>query len=95
MTHHSWQHGYAIAATTSPERWGPTAMAVVVFAIAASCASLVVWQLDRQDIEAERARASDMTGDHANALQAQMEHSLSATSALAVCAASNALPTKR
>ena len=58
-------------------------MAVVVFAIASSCAALIVWRLDRHDIETDRARASDMAGDHAHALQAQIEHSLSATSALA------------
>ena len=65
-------------------RWAtPSTLAVAVFAFAASCAALVAWRLDRADVASERARALDMAGDHAHALQEQIEHSLSATSALA------------
>ncbi|HEX5629917.1 MAG TPA: hypothetical protein VFX72_10110, partial [Usitatibacteraceae bacterium] len=64
-------------------RASPAIAAAVVFAIAATLASLLAWRLDRNDVESERSRALDMAGDHAHALREQIEHSLSATSALA------------
>ena len=64
-------------------RASPAVAAALVFAIAATFASLLAWRLDRNDVESERSRALDMAGDHAHALREQIEHSLSATSALA------------
>lgn len=61
----------------------PTAVAAAVFAIAALFSALLAWRLDRADIDSEKARAMDMAGDHAHALKERIEHSLSASSALA------------
>jgi len=54
-----------------------------VFAIALLCSALAAWRLDAHQVEESRARTLDMAGDHAHALQAAIEHNLSATFALA------------
>ena len=54
-----------------------------VFAAALLCCALLAWRLDRHQVEENRARTLDMAGDHAHALQAVVEHNLSATFALA------------
>ncbi|MBX3714753.1 MAG: EAL domain-containing protein [Burkholderiales bacterium] len=53
------------------------------FAAALLCSALVAWRLDLHQAEENRARTLDMAGDHAHALQAGIEHNLSATFALA------------
>lgn len=64
-------------------QWSPTTLAIAAFAVTVTCATLVALRLDAIDVESERVRTLDMTGDHAHALQEQVERSLSATSALA------------
>jgi len=61
----------------------PVLYSAAVFVTAASVSAAIAWRLDRADTESRRVSAVDMAGDHAHALQTQIEHSLSATSALA------------
>lgn len=70
------------AASGSAETKRPLLVAGA-FAGALLCSALVAWRLDLHQAEESRARTLDMAGDHAHALQAGIEHNLSATFALA------------
>ena len=61
----------------------PLLGALVVFLLAAVAAASVVWRLDEHTRQEARARATNAVDDHADALQRAIEHSLSATYALA------------
>lgn len=56
---------------------------IVVFLTAILVSTIIVWRLEQNRHRLERARISDVAGDHAHALQATIERSLSATYALA------------
>lgn len=55
---------------------------LVVFVLAALCAGLVVWALERQERAQQRTQVADLAGDHVQALQRAIELSLSANNAL-------------
>ncbi|NJM12318.1 MAG: EAL domain-containing protein [Synechococcaceae cyanobacterium SM1_2_3] len=59
------------------------AVAMMIFLIAAATASAVIWRSEQNRIQIERARISDLAGDHAQAIQRHLERALSATYALA------------
>ena len=61
----------------------PFAIAMMIFLIAAVTASVVIWRSEQNRIQIERARISDLAGDHAQAIQRHIERALSATYALA------------
>ena len=61
----------------------PFAVAMMIFLIAATTASAVIWRSEQNRIQIERARISDLAGDHAQAIQRHIERALSATYALA------------
>ena len=61
----------------------PHRAAAVVFLLSAVVGSLLAWRLEDYRLQRERARVSDIAGEHAHAIQDNIERSLSATYALA------------
>lgn len=61
----------------------PLLIAVIVFLASALVSAFVVRQLESHRLDEERARVADLAGDHAQALQRNLERTLSATYALA------------
>ncbi|MDP2132088.1 MAG: CHASE domain-containing protein, partial [Sulfuritalea sp.] len=61
----------------------PMTVATGAFLIAAVASGVLVGQSDQQREQAQRAQITDMVHDHARAIQRGIEHSLSATYALA------------
>ena len=61
----------------------PMAVATGVFLVAAVASGTLVVQSEQQREQAQRAQVTDMVHDHARAIQRGIEHSLSATYALA------------
>jgi PAS domain S-box-containing protein len=55
---------------------------LVVFLLAAVLAGSLVWRLEQYRLEQSRARVADTAGDHAYALQRNIEHGLSAAQVL-------------
>ncbi len=66
-----------------PQRAGQWLVAACVFVLALGLASIYIRDAERKAQVDERARASDLTADHAQALQRDIERALSATYALA------------
>ncbi|MBV7431167.1 MULTISPECIES: EAL domain-containing protein [unclassified Acidovorax] len=60
----------------------PLAGSLVVFVLAAACAGVVVWALERQERAQHRTQVTDMAGDHVQALQRAIELALSANNTL-------------
>nr|WP_237707303.1 EAL domain-containing protein [Acidovorax sp. NO-1] len=67
---------------TPPNPRTPVAGPLLVFVLAALCAGLVVWALERQERAQQRTQVADLAGDHVQALQRAIELSLSANNAL-------------
>src|SRR3990167_1855697 len=60
----------------------PVTGPLVVFVLAALCAGVMVWALERQEHAQQRTQVADMAGDHVQALQRAIELALSANNAL-------------
>ena len=60
----------------------PIAVALLVFAVAAMASAALIWKLEQRGLSAERTRIAALASDHANTIQATIEHALSATYAL-------------
>jgi PAS domain S-box-containing protein len=56
---------------------------IVILLAAVLVSSVIIWRSEQNRLQIERARIADLAGDHAHALQATIERSLSATYALA------------
>lgn len=69
--------------TTGLHQGRPLLLVAAVFLVAVTVAGLLVWQLEQQRLTNERARLRNLAGDHANAIQRNVERALSATYALA------------
>jgi len=61
----------------------PLVAAVTILAVALICSVTLIRYSEQRRFELERARVSDIAGDHAHALQAGIERTLSATVSLA------------
>ena len=61
----------------------PLLLASLVFLLASTAATTFVWNLQQRFLREERVRVAALAGDHAYALQRNIEHALSATYALA------------
>ena len=61
----------------------PLIVAFIVFLIAAVAAGLIVRQSEQQRLQEQRTRLADQAGNHAHAIQRNIERALSATYALA------------
>jgi diguanylate cyclase (GGDEF)-like protein/PAS domain S-box-containing protein len=61
----------------------PSVVFLVVFIIAALASSVLVWTLEQQRYQEERARTADVAHYHAQALQRMLERNLSANYAMA------------
>lgn len=61
----------------------PIVAAITIFVVALLCSVTLIRRLEQRRFELERARVSDIAGDHAHALQAGIERSLTATYSLA------------
>jgi len=60
----------------------PLIVAIVVFLLAAVAAASLIWRLERDELQEQRALASNQVIEHAHALQRGIERALSATYAL-------------
>jgi sensor domain CHASE-containing protein len=69
-----------ISAWRSPP---PYLAAAIVFILAAIVAVTIVWRSEQNRLQLERARVSDVAGDYAHTIQANIERALSATYSLA------------
>ena len=67
----------------TPPGPGSRLAVVTVFVLAAIVSAALVWRSEMDRVQTERARASDIAGDHAHALQKNIERALSATYSLA------------
>lgn len=61
----------------------PLVTATLVFLISAVIASAVIWHFEKARIKYERARISDLAGEHTHAIQLDVESALSAAVTLA------------
>ena len=69
-------------ASASPRFQSPLKGSLVVFFLAAACAGVVIWAIERQERAQQQTQVADMAGDHAQALQRAIELALSANNAL-------------
>lgn len=61
----------------------PNVAAITIFIFSMVCSATLIWQSEQRRFELEQARVSDIAGDHAHALQAGIERTLTATYSLA------------
>jgi PAS domain S-box-containing protein len=61
----------------------PLVVAALVFALAAVSATALIWRMELQRLQVERARVADLAGNHARALQISIERALTAAYSLA------------
>lgn len=77
-----------IASEPSPDistrhQFRPHFAGLILFILAAAIAAMIVWRSEQNRLQIERARIYDIAGDHAHAMQANIERALSATYSLA------------
>ena len=61
----------------------PHLVAAIILVLTAVIMIVVIWRSEQNRLHIERARVSEMAGDHAHAIQANIERALSATYSLA------------
>lgn len=61
----------------------PLIVGGIVFLCATALAALLVWQLERQALNEERARVANLAGDHAHSIESSIDHTLTVTHVLA------------
>ncbi|MBE0622415.1 MAG: PAS domain S-box protein [Burkholderiales bacterium] len=61
----------------------PHVVAFVVFLLSAVAAASLIWRLDRDELQEQRARANSLVIDHSHSIQRGIERALSASYALA------------
>jgi signal transduction histidine kinase/DNA-binding NarL/FixJ family response regulator len=61
----------------------PHVAAITILVFSLLCSATLIWYSEQRRFELERARVSDLAGDHAHLLQAGIERALSATFSLA------------
>ncbi len=72
-----------LAKTSEFRAMRPLLLASLVFLLVSAAATTFIWNLQQRLLQEERTRVAALAGDHANALQRNIEHVLSATYALA------------
>jgi sensor domain CHASE-containing protein len=61
----------------------PLVAASIILVVSLACSVTLIWRLEQRRLELERAWVSDIAGDHAHLIQANIERVLSATLSLA------------
>jgi len=61
----------------------PLVAAITILVISLVCSAILIWYSEQRRVELERARVSDIAGDHAHALQRSIQRTLTATYSLA------------
>lgn len=67
----------------SKRPFSPLVVAFTILVFSLVCSAVLIWRSEQRRLELEQARVSDIAGDHAHALQAGIERTLSATYSLA------------